>query len=142
MAEIGCGLGDIVRNIHCKNKIGYDMDEKVLKAAKFLSKWKRREKIEFKKFIFPQDSLDEKYDLIIMVNWIHETKPDLLRQNVEKYFHSNLNQNGIIILDTVQDKNYIYNHNIGFLTKNLPCTIYEIGKDIAQRTIYAIRNTI
>jgi cyclopropane fatty-acyl-phospholipid synthase-like methyltransferase len=142
MAEIGCGIGHIVRNIRCEKKTGYDIDEHVLNAAKFLSLWRIRENFEFKIFEFPLDNLEGTYDLIVMVNWIHEVNPDVLRQNFEKYFRNNLNRDGTVILDTVQDKNYTHNHNIDFLTKNISCTVYEIGNDVAQRKVYAIRNTI
>jgi SAM-dependent methyltransferase len=141
MAEIGCGLGHIIRNIRCRNKTGYDTDENVLRAAEFLSKFWKRGKIKFKKFTFPQDDLKMKYDLIIMVNWIHEINSSLLKQHIIKYYYNNLNHGGIIILDTVQDKNYMYNHQIDFLIENLSCSLHEIGNDIAQRKIYSIVKT-
>ena len=36
IVEIGCGLGDISAGIHNRCKIGYDIDKRVIRAAKFV----------------------------------------------------------------------------------------------------------
>ena len=36
VVEVGCGLGEIIGNINWPHKAGYDLDEGVIKAAKFL----------------------------------------------------------------------------------------------------------
>jgi SAM-dependent methyltransferase len=139
IVEIGCGLGDILRNVHYKNKKGYDIDQNVLKAARFLSFWKKERNNTFSIFIFPNDKLEDKYDIIVMVNWIHNIQPNILKENIEKYFLYNLNQDGSIIIDTVQDNEYKVNHDIKFLINDLSCKIIEIGNYERQRTVWAIQ---
>ena len=36
VVEIGCGLGDVLSGIQVKDKIGYDVDRKVIQAAKWV----------------------------------------------------------------------------------------------------------
>jgi len=139
IVEIGCGLGDIIRNVHFKCKKGYDTEMNVLKAAKILAFLGKAGNITFSTFSFPQDKLKGTYDAIILVNWIHHIQPDILKGNIEKYFFNNLYQEGTIIIDTVQDKDYKVNHDINFLTKDLPCKIIEIGTYERQRTVWAIK---
>ena len=135
--EIGCGLGDIIRNLNCIHKTGYDIDVNVLKAARFLSRITFK-KADFKWFKFPESTLDEKVDVIILVNWIHHIEAPTLKSNLEKYFKLNLNKEGCIILDTVQDKEYRFNHNINYLAKDLDATLTKLGDYERQRQVWAI----
>jgi hypothetical protein len=138
--EIGCGLGDIIRNVRYKEKCGYDIEQNVLNAAKFLARLSSQKDILFRVFSFPKDKLTcERCDCIVLVNWIHEIQPEILKENIEKYFYGNLNDNGCIIIDTVQDKEYQFNHDIKFLTSKLPCLIEKIGVYERQREVWAIR---
>jgi hypothetical protein len=63
----------------------------------------------------------------------------VLKENIEKYFMENLNDNGFIIIDTVQDKKYQFNHDIKFLTSGLPCSIEKIGDYENQREVWVIK---
>jgi hypothetical protein len=135
--EIGCGLGDILRNLNFKKKTGYDREIQVLNAARFLNKFDRN-KIEFAEFIFPTTTLKHKYHVIIMVNWIHNIEPVVLKNKIKSYFLENLIQNGCMIVDTVQAKNYQFNHDINFLTAGLPVKIVKIGSYENEREIFAI----
>jgi 2-polyprenyl-3-methyl-5-hydroxy-6-metoxy-1,4-benzoquinol methylase len=138
--EIGCGLGDIIRNVDYENRTGFDNDRKVLKAAAVMpSKTRQGKKVNFRIFDFPQSTLDGKYDVITMVNWIHHIEPVVLKKNIEQYFRDNLVAGGEILIDTVQDKAYRYNHNIEFLTGGIPCTIFRIGEYARQREVFAIK---
>jgi len=139
IVEIGCGLGDVLRNVLYKSKTGYDIEQNVLKAARFLTFWGRAGNITFSMFSFPHDKLEGKYDIIILVNWIHHIQPEVLKENIEKYFSCNLNKDGSVIIDTVQDKEYKVNHDIKYLTKDLSCKIIEIGNYERQRTVWAIQ---
>ena len=135
--EIGCGLGDIVRNLNSIHKTGYDMDVNVLKAAHFLSRITFK-KTDFKWFKFPESNLGEKTDVIILVNWIHHIESPILKSKLEEYFKLNLNAGGCIILDTVQDKEYRFNHNINYLAKDLNATFTKLGDYERQRQVWAI----
>jgi 2-polyprenyl-3-methyl-5-hydroxy-6-metoxy-1,4-benzoquinol methylase len=138
--EIGCGLGDIIRNVDYINRTGLDNDRKVLKAAAALpSKTRHGKKVNFSVFDFPESSLHGRFDVITMVNWIHHIEPVVLKKNIEQYFRDNLVAGGEILIDTVQDKAYRYNHNIEFLTAGVQCTVFRIGEYARQREVFAIK---
>lgn len=139
IVEIGCGLGDITRRIRIKKKLGLDEDEKVLKAARLISCLQGKFNIKYEVFVFPTSSFDGLYDVIVMVNWIHNVEPEVLKKKVEEYFFNNLTPNGEIILDTVQDKEYKYNHSITYLTSDMKTQIFRIGEFERNREVYAIR---
>jgi SAM-dependent methyltransferase len=138
--EIGCGLGDIIRNVDYIHRTGFDNDGKVLKAAAVLpSKTRHGKKVNFSVFDFPEGSLNGRFDVITMVNWIHHIEPVVLKKNIEQYFRDNLVAGGEILIDTVQDNAYRYNHNIEFLTGGIQCTVFRIGKYARQREVFAIK---
>lgn len=138
--EIGCGLGDIARNVDYNVRTGYDNDAKVLRAAKVLpSKTPKGKSVKFDVFNFPENGLAGTYDVITMVNWIHHIEPVILKKYIEQYFKNNLANNGEIVIDTVQDKAYRYNHNIEFLSGGIECTVYKIGDYARQREVFAIK---
>jgi 2-polyprenyl-3-methyl-5-hydroxy-6-metoxy-1,4-benzoquinol methylase len=139
--EIGCGLGDIIRNLHFKTRIGLDIDENVLAAARYLDKKQNNQGISFRIFRFPQNELEGKFDSIIMVNWIHHVPPDTLKEQIVRMFETNLNENGEIIIDTVQEKSYEFNHDITYLTNGLNCSVSRIGTYPRQREVWALRKT-
>lgn len=136
VVEIGCGLGDIVRNLKFKNKIGFDKEENVLKAARFIN-YLTTKRAKFSEFNFPS-YISDKHNVIIMVNWIHHIKPELLKEAVANYFDKNILETGCIILDTVQEKNYEFNHDINYLTSGLYCNILKIGTYENHREVFAI----
>lgn len=141
IAEIGCGLADILRNVNFKNKFGFDADVRVLKAAKFLSFFGRSgATYHFKKFVFPS-ALEGNYDVILLVNWIHHIEPFILKSYLGQYFKSNLAQSGFIIIDTVADKAYKYNHDIEFLTEQINCSLICIGNYENNREVWAIKKS-
>lgn len=135
--EIGCGLGDIIRNLHFENKIGYDRDKNVLKAARFLN-YITFSRTKIFKFSFPSSSLQDKHNAVIMVNWIHHIKPELLKQTIAKYYIENVLVKGCIVVDTIQSKEYEFNHDINYLTCGLSCKVVKIGSNENQREVFAI----
>jgi len=136
--EIGCGLGDIIRHIDFRTRTGFDAAEEVLGAARFLSRWGRRGETAFSTFRFPDGTLTGRYDAIIMVNWIHNICPDVLRNSIEGFTQRNLADNGKIVLDTVSDREYKYNHDISALTKNIKCHLHKLGCYQRGREVYVI----
>ena len=50
--------------------------------------------------------------------------------------------NGEIIVDTVQDSSYEFNHSISFLTDGMRCVVERIGTDVRNRETFAIKKTI
>ena len=136
--EIGCGLGDILRNVRYENKTGYDLDQKVLNAAAFLNKISLGPAIHFGVFNFPESEITGKYDVILMVNWIHHIEPTVLKLKIQEYFANVLNGGGTIILDTVDHAEYQYRHDIFFLTKDIKANVNKLGDYERQRRIWLI----
>ncbi len=71
VVEIGCGLGEILSRINAQHKFGVDRELAVIEAAIYLNSSKCSfYPIELDNFVdeFPH----EKFELLIMVNWIHE----------------------------------------------------------------------
>jgi SAM-dependent methyltransferase len=128
IAEIGCGLGGILRHVNFNYKVGYDIDRKALKAASFLSRIYGKN-IHFKYFNFPIDSLKDDFDVIIMVNWIHNIPPPILLEYINQYFNQYLKEEGMLIIDTVYGDNYKYHHSIDTLVEGLNCLIEKIYTD-------------
>lgn len=139
--EIGCGLGDIVRNLNFEHRVGLDNDENVLKAARFINRITAGS-VEFSKFSFPGDELRGRFNLIVMVNWIHHIEPTLLRRKLEEFEKQNLHKEGEIIIDTVQDPAYKFNHDIKFLVKNMNGSLTRIGLYDRGREVWSIKKTI
>ena len=137
-AEIGCGLGDIVRNVNYKEIYGFDYDINILRAARFLKAILFKRSINFEIFKFPESQLKSSFDVIVMVNWIHHIEGHVLKNKIEDFFEFNLNRDGFIILDTVKHKEYKYNHDILFLSSNLNCNIIKLGDYERQRQVWAI----
>ena len=139
--EIGCGLGNILRNLKYNQKVGVDRDRNVINALSF-----------FLKFSFLDNKTDlihgdiksvknlDTSDAIILVNWIHEIDPITLKGYLSKLFDDYLNCGGEIIFDTVSQNTYKYNHDEQFLCEGLKraeCTL--LGKFERGRNIYSIR---
>ena len=137
LLEIGCGLGDIISNIHHTERTGLDIDKNVLKASQFKAKL-LKQKIKFKQFDLQASKLDGLYDTIIMVNWIHNIEPKILQRKVTLIFQHNLNKNGLLIFDTVSSPDYKYNHTVGHLTTRLQCSTKELGQYERGRKVYII----
>jgi hypothetical protein len=135
--EIGCGLGDIIRSVDYDLKTGLDMDPKVLRVARML-KAKNKKNTRFCEFHFPETPLEKRIDTLLMVNWVHHIEPETLKNKITEFFINNLNAQGMILIDTVQDKAYRYNHKINLLTDRLNCKIDKIGAYPRQREVWAI----
>ncbi len=129
IVEIGCGLGDILLKINVSEKTGLDQSQEVLNAASFIFKLKFKKAV-FKKFDFINDSLQNKYDVILLVNWPHTIDEKILKKKIETMFNDNLSNYGTIIIDTFTDESYTYNHDINFLTRNITCDVTKIGEHI------------
>jgi SAM-dependent methyltransferase len=136
--EIGCGLGDIIRNVNALKSCGYDRDVNALKAAAFLSFF-RPGRISFSQHEFPKDEIKGHYDVIILVNWIHSIVPSVLKHKIHEIFRMNLNLNGKIIVDTVRGKEYMFNHDIDFLIDGIDCVKEKLGVYNHIREIWIIK---
>ena len=85
VVEIGCGLGDLLEKIEANQKIGFDLDENVINAAKFINKDISFEKGSFANVV----ALNENIDVLILVNWIHNIPLDELVKNINVIVNKN-----------------------------------------------------
>jgi SAM-dependent methyltransferase len=137
--EIGCGTGDILRRLNYIKKEGLDYEQEVLNALNFLIYIKNiGGKVYTKKFDFLSDVVIGKFDVIILCNWIHEIEPSLLESKIRTLFENNLNTNGEIIIDILENTDYKYNHSITYLTQNFNCSQIILGEFEWGRKIYSI----
>lgn len=142
VAEIGCGLGDILRNLNFNHKFGFDKQIEVLNALSFLNRfYRKKNQITLSPFIFGKDSLAGKYDAIILVNWIHKISSISLIKTLHVIFDKHLNQGGEIIIDSVHGdkKIYPYEHNFEQIMKELNCDKKILGYYTMGRNFEIIR---
>jgi|APSaa5957512535_1039671.scaffolds.fasta_scaffold02974_4 hypothetical protein len=145
IVEIGTGIGDVIRNIYAKKKLCLDLEKNILKANKFLSFFinKGNKNIDFEEFDIYKCSLTEKYDLIIMLNWIHNIESKVLQKSFSKFINQNLNKNGYLIFDILENKSYKYNHDIEYLLegiKNIDIVVSDKKYEYDRKLIYVRLN--
>ena len=100
VVEIGCGLGEILARIDSKNKFGVDRELAVIDAANHLYKKQCQfYDIDLDDFIaeFPHDN----FELLIMVNWVHEIPWVNLKQKI-KDIHTKFH-NKFLLIDAVDN---------------------------------------
>ena len=111
--EVGCGLGDIITRIKAGERIGIDVDAKVLRAARFLHPgrvWIQAGAAGFAQFGSPE----RRIDCLIMVNWIHT----LSSEELAEVLLPNLSKIRYLIVDAVDahgPPSYRYKHDFAFL---------------------------
>lgn len=117
--EVGCGLGDILNKINTlkENKIGYDIDEKVIKGARIAHPG-----IRFQVGEFAPDIRGEHISVLIAVNFLYSLEGKI----VEKEFQKLVINNDIkyIITETMYPAtpNYPHSHDMDkILGENYTC---------------------
>jgi SAM-dependent methyltransferase len=71
VADIGCGLGDVILNLDFEERLGFDSDPAVLKAAEIVRRSHFKGAARFAVCSFPEDRLDGRFDAVIMADWLH-----------------------------------------------------------------------
>ena len=108
--EVGCGLGDILAKTNIKNRIGIDIDQKVIDCASVL-----RPNLNFYSGgLEDVDKYIKKKDIVmIAINFTHNIYFDDLVCNFSKVINKD-SQNCYIIVDIIKPnvKNYKYKHTI------------------------------
>ncbi len=139
--EIGCGMGNILRNLDFETRIGVDIDNKVLKAFSFLNYFSSANKnIKLINVGVNDLPIYKNCDAIVIVNWIHELDQETLVSYLNKLFHQYLSHGGELIFDTVSKKSYRHNHSIEAVIKSLSIEKYTvIGQFRHDRKVYSLK---
>ena len=138
VADIGCGLGDILLNLAFDERLGLDSDPAVLKGAEIVRLTHFRGNARFATYSFPGDGLDGVFDAVIMVNWLHAIPPDPLKTGISCLFRGNLNPGGCLIIDTVSKDGYPYRHTADSLLGVLGGVVEQIGAYPCGRRVWKV----
>lgn len=117
--EVGCGLGDILAKIHVKKeaKRGYDIDEKVIRAAKVIHPG-----IQFQVEKFAPDIRGERIFIFIAVNFLYEIDSRTVEESFKKLIADNDIQYIITEMMYPSTQNYPYSHDMNkILGSNYTC---------------------
>jgi SAM-dependent methyltransferase len=136
VADIGCGLGDILLNLDFKERLGLDNDPAVLKAAEIVRRSHFKGDARFAVFSFPQDRLDGRFDAVIMAGWLHGIPPDPSREGITRIFADNIRPGGCLVIDTVSKNGFPHRHDAAGLLGGLKGTIEQIGAYPCGRRVW------
>jgi len=78
------------------------------------------------------------YNAMIMVNWIHQVDPDVLRRAAHAYAAQHLRPGGALVLDTVDDSAYEHSHDIRSLGPP-GAAIEQLGEYPRGRRVWVVR---
>jgi SAM-dependent methyltransferase len=114
VVEVGCGLGDIVSRIRAENRYGFDLDARVIRAARFLHPRGTAWIVGNAAKIGEQNLPVTLIDCLIMVNWIHNLSSEELAATLAPL----LSKTRYLIVDAVDQNapaSYRVKHDFGFL---------------------------
>ncbi len=135
VAEIGCGACDILRNINCDHRFGFDIDPGVLKFANILNHLAFK-KVSLSVYDFLNDDILWDFNAVLLLNWPHEIEAKKLKIKLDIMIEE-MSIGSQIIIDTVSDNNYQFNHNIADLFSGRNVKI-KIISSYERRVVYAI----
>jgi SAM-dependent methyltransferase len=106
VVEIGCGLGEMLTKIKSQYRIGIDYDFGAIQAATFLNK----KNIEFIHHDFESikniDLNVSKIDFLLMINWTHEMKWEVLKKNLSQF--NSCFRTKYLLIDIIKEGNEGY----------------------------------
>ena len=109
VVEIGAGLGELLAHINAPRRFGYDIDQGVVRAARFL----HGRRITFVHGDATQ-VIQSPIDVLILVNWIHNLSPNELWELLEPL----MPRTSYLLLDAIDPlgpPSYRYKHTFDFL---------------------------
>jgi SAM-dependent methyltransferase len=142
VADIGCGLGDILLNLAFEERLGLDSDPAVLKGAEIIRRTHFKGTASFAVFSFPESRLDGGFDAVIMVGWPHAFQPAPLKDGIARIFRDNVGPGGCLIIDTVSKVGYPHRHDAYFLLGDLGGTVELIGAYPCGRRLWKVTKEV
>jgi SAM-dependent methyltransferase len=127
--EIGCGLGEILARIKVRQRIGFDVDENVIRAGRAINKT-----IEFHTGTFG-DVRGRDIDVLIAVNFIHNIACDELQRQFTGLLANNKVK--FIVVDSV---GYTYLHNFATIFGDKCEKVWQSREFKHKRTVQVYRN--
>ena len=108
VVEVGCGLGAILALVKSEQRVGYDVDPAVIRAARFL----HGRSIDFRVGGF-ETVTESEIDVLIAVNWTHDFDPAQL----EAWLIPMLPRTRYLMLDAIDpgEPGYSHHHDFAFL---------------------------
>lgn len=136
--DIGCGLGEMLDRPAYVNKVGIDIDSKVIRAAKYRAYFN----LQFRRRYLCEDVLANgiagKYDCILLVNWVHNLPPSTMISLVKRLMIDNLSPGGCIITEGVFSDGYKYSHFWPTYKNQMQCTSISEYIVSSNRSLYLI----
>ncbi|MDH2424131.1 class I SAM-dependent methyltransferase [Sphaerisporangium sp. TRM90804] len=83
VAEVGCGLGEILTRVPARRRLGYDIDRGVIASARFLQRF-TRSAAEFTVGSFEElaGAEPEVIDLLVVTGWFHYMPDDWIKDRL------------------------------------------------------------
>lgn len=106
--DVGCGTGDLLRRLRCGAKIGYDLDENVLMAARFLDK---KKELGFKKGTF-SDITEKSTDCVVALGFMHTQNEEYWRGVIGNFIECC--EVAYFIVDTLPKSEYVDGYVLDF----------------------------
>ena len=142
VADIGCGLGDILLNLDFEDRLGLDNDPAVLRGAEIIRRTHFRGNARFAAYSFPGDGLEGVFDAVIMVGWLHGFQPDPSKAGITRIFRDHVNPGGCLVIDTVSKVGYPHRHDADFLLGELGGTVEQIDAYPCGRKVWKVTKEV
>lgn len=141
IADIGCGLGDVTWNIKKSFIDFYDSSAAVLRFLKIINFFNKKK--NFYLFDFKKKKIEKKYDIIILLNFLHNIEGEFFSKRLAEIYFKNLNESGFLIFDIIDcNKDYKYNHDIQIFLKQNKLKRVLISKKMKfnRRIVIVMKN--
>ncbi len=108
VVEVGCGLGNIISKIKSTRKVGLDLDNKVIRAAKLTQGFKFKAfKVLFKQGSF-SEALKLSPDVLIAVNFIHNIPIENLLAELTPF----TDEDALVVIDAIESYKFYHSEQI------------------------------
>ena len=126
IVEVGCGLGDILQEVKWKDKIGYDLDSKVIVAARIMHPFLR-----FRVGTF-DSILNNKISVLIALNFLHSMDYKAARDRLLSLLDNNdiemIIVDSIEVISSVSTSEYKYRHDYFEIFTNIGYKLEHMSK--------------